>query len=205
MAAPLPFAAGLDWIEAILPFLFILFWIVSQIRNLFRGAEVAKPRGPAPARPAPRPVADDDAHRELVRQIEEFVRGSGGEQARDPQPPRRRAAPPAPRGRTVAPSAGRGSPPAPKPVPPMPKPVAVQPRAMGSLGGHAGDVSRHVHDAFAHKLEHLPAGLGHADAAVAPAATAGPAPDIAALLRSPATLRQLVIVREILDRPVDRW
>jgi hypothetical protein len=87
----------------------------------------------------------------------------------------------------------------------MPKPAAVQPRAMGSLGGHAGDVSRHVRDAFAHKLDHLPAGLGHADVAVPPAAAAGPAPDIAALLRSPATLRQLVIVREILDRPVDRW
>lgn len=205
MAAPLPLAAGLDWIEAILPFLFILFWIVSQIRNLFRGAEVAKPRGAAPARPAPRPVADDDAHRELVRQIEEFVRRSGGEQVRGPQPPRRQAAPTAPRGRAAAPPAGRGSPSVPKPALPLPKPAAEQPRPMGSLGGHAGDVSSHVRDAFAHKLDHLPAGLGHADASAAPAASPKPAADIAALLRNPAALRQLVIVREILERPVDRW
>lgn len=203
MAAPLPLAAGLDWIEGILPFLFILFWIVSQIRNLFRGAEVAKPRGPAPVRPAPRPVADDDVHRDLVRQIEEFVRRSGGEQAREPQPsPRRQPAPAAARGRKVG---GRGAPPAPSPAPRPPKPVAPQAREMGSLGGHAGDVSSHVRDAFAHQLDRLPAGLGHADTPAAPVAAPQPAADIAALLRSPTALRHLVIVREILERPVDRW
>ena len=31
-------AAGLDWLEGLLPVLFLMIWVVSQVMNLFRGA-----------------------------------------------------------------------------------------------------------------------------------------------------------------------
>ena len=83
-------------------------------------------------------------------------------------------------------------------------PAVQPPRPLGSLGGHATDVARHVKDAFAHEIEHLPSGLSRVDAPPAPPRTATGL-DLAALIRDPATLRQLMIVREVLDRPVDRW
>ncbi len=68
---------------------------------------------------------------------------------------------------------------------------------MGGLGGHSGDIARHVRAAFAPQ-----SGEGAALAArpVAPLAA-----EIATLLRGPAALRQLVLAREILDRPEHRW
>lgn len=44
-----------------------------------------------------------------------------------------------------------------------------------------------------------PAGTGIASPGNATAA------ELAAALRDPATLRRLVLVREVLERPVDRW
>ena len=73
-------AAGLDWLEGLLPVAFVLIWIVSQVMNLFRNAagkgggqvagKPAKPVRVAPraARPpGERPVAVD-------AEIEEFLR-----------------------------------------------------------------------------------------------------------------------------------
>lgn len=210
MAAP-PLLAAVDWLEAILPFLFILFWIVSQIRNLFRAANPGRPQGPVVVRPAPRPAADDDQRRELARQVEEFLRRSAGEKPaaprRDggPRPrapaPRRAAAPPPLPGAAARPPAreARGAKPA-------AAPAADRPRPLGSLGGHGGDVARHVGDAFAQEIRHLEPGVGRRDVADgAAAAPAAAATDLATLLRNPATLRQMLIVREVLDRPVDRW
>ena len=71
MAAPLPLAAGLDWLEGILPLLFLLFWILSQVRNLFAGG--AKPPGPVVVRPMPRPPIDEERHRERARQAGEVA------------------------------------------------------------------------------------------------------------------------------------
>jgi hypothetical protein len=220
MAAPLPLAAALDWLEGLLPVLFLIVWVVSQIRMLFaRGdrGRAARPEAVRPApRPAPRPPAgDDDAQRELARQIEEFLRKPGGREARR-EPPRasgREAERPRPR-RTTTPE----PPPRPRAAKPGPpttaarSPAAVTPPreqpqpALGSLGGHATDVARHVRDAFAHEIDHLPAGLGQpaAAAATVKAAQHGAA-DLVSLLRDPVTLRQLVIMREVLDRPVERW
>lgn len=211
MAPPLLIAAGLDWLEALLPLLFVLFWIVSQIRNLFRAAGGdARPARPIPERAVPRPPEDEDASRELARQIEEFMRRSGGERA--PSAPAGQR--PGPRSRPVETPAElrRRQPPPRQPAkrrqpsapPPLPAPPAEPP--LGALGGHAADISRHVHDAFAQELEHLPAGLASpASAASAPAGIGRSRVDIATLLRSPATLRDLVLIREVLDRPVDRW
>ena len=49
-------AAGLDWLEGLLPVLFLVIWIVSQVMTLFRGAN--KPAGGpgAPPRRPPQPA-----------------------------------------------------------------------------------------------------------------------------------------------------
>ena len=201
MAFPLPLAAG-EWLEALLPFLFLLFWIVSQIRNFFRAANPGVPPGPVVARPGPRPPAAEDARGDLSRQLEEFLRRS---QAGNAAPDRRRAAasPPPPPGRRSTRQAGRESRGG-RPAAPSPAPVAAPAGPLGSLGGHGGDVARHVGDAFAHEIRHLDSRVGAHETAPAVAA-AGPVIDLATLVRDPATLRQLVLVREVLERPVDRW
>jgi len=217
MAAALPLAAGLDWLEGILPLLFLLVWIVTQVRNLFRGADRGRPAGPVVVRPARQvrpPPRVDDMREDLARQIEEFVRRSSGEGAAAPPAgrPRDRGGRPAPRGASAPP---RGTPPPARPQRPVARDTrpqraaatpAATPPSLGSLGGHATDVSRHVHDAFAQEIEHLPPGLAGGGAAATPATPArSPAADVVAALRDPVTLRQLVIVREVLERPIDRW
>lgn len=199
MAAPLPLAAG-EWLEALLPFLFLLFWAVSQIRNFFRAVNQGRPQGPVPVRPAPRPVGDDERRREIARQVEELIRRAAGE--KEPAA-RREAGPPKPSKprRAAAPAPGAARQPA------REARAAAEPaRPFGSLGGHGGDVARHVGDAFAHEIGRLePGAEGRAEATAGAAAPAGSVTDIAALLRNPATLRQMLLVREVLDRPVDRW
>lgn len=202
MAVPLPLAAG-EWLEALLPLLFLLFWVVSQIRNFFRAVNQGRPQGPVAVRPAPRPVGDDERRREIARQVEELIRRAAGE--KEPAA-RREAGPPRPSKprRAAAPTSGAVRQPvrearkAPEPARPL--------GSLGSLGGHGGDVARHVGDAFAHEIGRLePGAEGRAEAAAGAAAPAGSVTDIATLLRNPATLRQMLLVREVLDRPVDRW
>jgi hypothetical protein len=219
MPLQLPLAAGLDWLEGIVPLLIFLFWVASQVRSIFGGAGRGKAAGPVVVRPAPRPpLADDERHREIARQIEEFLRDSGSRNREaPPAPPRPTEGPAERRRRTEA--ASRDQPPRPPQVPRPPQPAPPRraasrvpagaprppqpPPAIGSLGGHAADVARHVEDAFAHDPNNFPSGLSRTGGGAARAGTA--AIDIAALLRDPATLRNLVIVREVLDRPVERW
>jgi hypothetical protein len=205
------FAAGIDWLEGLLPLLFLLFWIVSQVVGVIRkiaGAGAAAkpaPRPPLPPRQQPdRGGQAGDVRVELERQIEEFLgRAQGGRQAkpimarpdRPPAKPRVRAndaATQTPPAKQAARDAGRGG------------------RQLGSLAAGDADVSRHVHDAFAHEIGHLAAPL--AGGTAAEARLAGqmerptiPATELAAALRSPATIRQIMLLKEVLDRPVDRW
>jgi len=235
-------AAGLDWFEGLLPLLFVLFWIVSQVWGVFRKAagdngrnaeRAGRPAGherPRPAPPRPRRpreiggegmrrdelvLADDrdavtdrplQADREqLARQIEEFLRESAGG-----QPSRRQQPPPLP----------------PRPPGPSrpPKPVAGDRRRrsaeVSSPTRAAGRTPtlRETPSTF-HEMPHLAEPLAARAAAEAtaptvsrpttPAVFAGggspTAAELAALFRDPVTLRQLVLVREVLDRPVGRW
>lgn len=204
-------AAGFDWLESLLPFLFVAFWIFSQIFSAFRrlaggGNEppgkplAAPPKRPRPAMPpAPRP---ED---ELKQQIEEFLRTSGS---------RRPIETPADRSRRPAPP-----PPAPvRPVVAKPAPASVQDssplrpgsdRHVGSLEDAPTQVSRHVRDVFNHEVGHIPAG---ADTSASGSASPRPrkplspaAAELVEAFRDPTTIRRAILLREVLERPVDRW
>jgi hypothetical protein len=198
---PIPcilFAAGLDWLENLLPVLFVGFWILSQVFAVFRrvvgNGRPAQPpviRLPVPARPEPlrpAPPRAAEGRDELEKQIEEFLRRATGEPA--PKPVVRK--------KPVA-----AVKPAPSVKPPAPKPAI------------ATDVASHVREAFAHDLKHdrspleTPAAVHRPDAAPPADAksrereTVGA--ELARALRHPAAIRKAILLREVLERPVDRW
>jgi hypothetical protein len=234
------FAAGFDWLEALLPFLFVAFWIVSQVfavlRRLQGGGQQQPPPRPRfdPARERPRPpqpAAGDaaDARSELEKQIAEFLReATGGKQPQRPinQPAARKNEPVTPmqpprpdrRGDTE-----RRGVPTPRTAAPAQrdrereqkkvvaarettvKPMAATPQPQT---GNTESVARHVQDAFSRELTHLRGTLTQDDAqAGGTPRQAAPtqAEELVHLLRNPTTVRQVILLREVLDRPVDRW
>ena len=239
----LPLAAN-DWLEGLVPFLFFVIWIVSQVvagvRRIGGGGKVAggdpnagRPVGPAPGqvrevrevRPPVVPVGEPDrraSQDDLQRQIEAFRRGQAAGGIPDPPrrtpsnppalpkaPPRREPVagkPAAPRGqeggvrRSPAPTANRSAAaPARQGTPPANNPPPI-------LGGHGGEIGRHVDGAFAHDLAHAGIRPGSSDqSAVAPQTVPTVAHELVAMFRDPKTIRQVILLREVLDRPIDRW
>jgi len=191
-------AAGFDWLEGLLPLVFVLVWVVSQVVSVFRKAgQAAGPARAEPGRPRPQPGAENPAGEPatLDREIEDFLRRKlGGEPQRQPAP-RRDREPARPRQRAgnqrPRPATPGGPPPLPVPGPP------VRPSRAAD-----GDISRHVEAAFAHDLAH------ESPSATGPAVVERPvaaAADLVAALRSPEGLRNLILMREILERPTHRW
>jgi hypothetical protein len=219
---PAPVAAGFDWIEGLLPLLFRVFWIVSNIVSVIRKVAAGAgpkpgevrpvpPRRPQPAADAPAPAAD--AREVLERQIEEFLRGN--RPGRAAEPPRPAVAPARPQQRErKAKDRGQRQParePARSARADQPQETRSQPvaeRHLAGLGDTGANVGRHVNEAFTDHLGHLASSItgakSDAPTVARPPATAV-ALDIVTLARSPATLRQMIILREVLDRPVDRW
>lgn len=232
------FAAGFDWLEAILPFLFFVFWIVSQVFNAVRrgGGNAQGPGRPAPPlapRPDPRgppvPAGQDagNARAELDRQIAEFLRemtaprkergrnpvarkepARGAEPVADSRPGGGAAKRPAVESARVQPAGRPSGAASPQRRTPAPRPQGTRAvRREDHPVPTVDSVAEHVKGAFSQELSHLRGAIASetaASGAIAPAATTA-AHEIAAMLRSPASVRQLVILREILDRPVDRW
>lgn len=191
--SPLLFAAGFDWMEALAGSAVVIIWVISQVINLFRAA-ASRPAAPMPQAPDRRPPArsarpqrprgETGAEADMQRQIEEFLRERGGGR----------------RGQAASPA--RQPPPLPKPA----RTAAAAPRAAPAADVSGSDVSRHVADVFSHQLDHLSSGLAEAPArseSRPPPATAGA--ELVAALRSPTTLRQLFLLREVIDRPTERW
>jgi len=243
------FAAGFDWLEAVLPFLFVAFWILSQVFAVFRrlqgGGQKPPPLprfDPAPERQRlPRPPGGDvaDPRTDLEKQIAEFLREATAEQQR--QPTIKKAAPasttrPQPTRPTTPTGSERRVPQVSreqkardqrprdqktgdaasarrereqkKPTVAVRETAAIPVTSMPEGRPEAsGSVARHVKDAFARELTHLQGSIKHDEsktgAAVPTAATQ--AEELVHLLRSPATIRQVILLREVLDRPVDRW
>jgi hypothetical protein len=196
MNTPVLFAAGLDWLEGLLPFLFVLFWIVSQVFNAFKAVGRGRQQPPAarPPRPAPPAPQADEIRGQLERQIGEFLRQQEGRRG----PPAARPTPPVQQRPPRRPKEGR-----PPPSAPPAKPKVAE---RATVAAAASDVARHVHDAFDHELEHLSTSIA-AGAPVnePPRRPAAPAAELVTMLRNPTTLRQLILLREVLDRPTERW
>ena len=233
------FAAGLDWLEGLLPALFVGFWILSQVFAIFRrpanrgdqpqpvgGGRQPQPAPPPPRRPSPTELLEyvrdenldpgvpiemrpDDRAR-IEQEIEDFL--AGRRSGRSPTPvqrepssdrlperrQRRRGEPRRQRG-SVKPS--RSAEPSPLP-PPLPAPVAID-RPRSSANDTA--VARHVDEAFAHDLAHEPPLILDDQVIAASPHTKTSHASLAALLRNPATIRQIVVMREVLERPTERW
>lgn len=204
----LPLAAGLDWLEALLPLLFVGFWILSQIVTVLRKAGEAARRGPAP--PPRREPAAEIGPSSLEEEVREFLERMGQSQARSQSQSRSQS--------PVGPASPE-PPPLPEPIrqPPMrprfpadaalpggrpgvggPRSRGVRERMPKSVGT---DVAAHVQDVFGREMRHLSsplAGEMHDESVDLPPARAS---RILSLLRSPTGLRDLVVMREILDRP----
>jgi hypothetical protein len=203
----MPLAAGLDWLEALLPLLFVGFWILSQIVTVLRKVGEQSRRGPAAA-PRVEPVTEIERS-SLEAEVREFLERMGQSRPpagppplpESPQPGPVRRAEPIREGRAPQPAtdrAGPGGPVAPvvrRPRPREDRPTAPQRRPVGS------DVAGHVEDVFGHELRHLSSPLAgeiHDEpAAHRPTRRVR----ILEMLRSPTGLRDLVVIREILDRP----
>ncbi len=211
--APVLVAAGLDWLEGLLPFVFVLIWIVSQVMNLFRNAagkpgERAAGRPANPPRPVPRPARPaDQPGVDIDQEIRDFLagslRGDAAPQPSSPAPVRRPKAPAAtPRAKSAErpiparlPTASRSQPPA---------QVSANDRGSGRIGraGYGEDVAEHVAAAFAHDLAHeSPSGINPESSAADPKVV----DELIAAMRSPTELRKLIMLREVLDRPTHRW
>jgi len=230
------FAAGFDWLEALLPFLFVAFWIVSQVFAVFRRLQGGGRQQPPPPRPRfdpvrdrprpPQPAGEDaaDPRSVLEKQIAEFLREATGE--KKPQPTMQKSEPVAatrpqpPRPERRA-DADRRAPQPPRAAAPVrrerePKKNAVTREAAARITETAPQqpqpqtesVARHVHDAFSRELTHLRGTITQDEPQAGGAARASAptqAEELMHLLRNPATVRQVILLREILDRPVDRW
>jgi hypothetical protein len=75
--------------------------------------------------------------------------------------------------------------------------------AAGQRAANSGsDIADHVAGAFAHDLAHeSPDRI----AAATPRAEPSAPSDLLAAIRSPGGLRQLILMREVLERPTHRW
>lgn len=255
MAAFAPLlAAGFDWLEAILPLLFVFIWIVSQVLNVFRRVAAAGRReeddeededdlvevigrqrngtrrcpscghqfvaaaaaiAPCPEcgrltldeTPADLDLVDDlpvQSDREAIEaEIDAFLGRSRQQPPPLPQPARQRP---------LAPAADS-----------LAEPVAAMLAAAGSTARANDEISRHIHDVFDKGLGRLPDGTvenpwadlepakqgGRPSRAAAVegdvAAIGATTGSLAAMLKNPATIRQALLLREVLDRPTNRW
>lgn len=184
-------AAGIDWLEGLLPLLFVGFWILSQVMAVFRRVGGKKPGPVVIARP---PAAEQVQREDLERQIEDFLRDVGG-RIRQPRGEMPSVPTPPPRQRVRE-----------RPVPVAQQPRVAPPPPLAMRAGHDTDVARHVHDAFAHELSHLesPLARGSIEQPSRPATTTAGA-QLAALVRNPQTIRQVILLGVVLERPTDRW
>lgn len=196
IATPL-LAAGLDWLEGLLPLLFVFIWIVSQVAAVLKKIGEKKPVA-APPRPVVRPAGGPPLAKPprrvepagggldvaLREQIEQFLRDRPPESMRVqsgdapplPQPPRRK------------PQQRRSQ----KPTPAVPQ---ARQRAVGESSGAE----------MPHLVSSLKPAVSDEPSRLPPAASVAVAGTIAGLLADPRSLRQAIVLREVLDRPVERW
>lgn len=207
------FAAGFDWLEGLVPAIFFVVWVLSQVFGLVR--RVAKPVAPKRPLELPGEIVDVRAlfEREIeqLKQLQEATRREPQrEQSPRPSPPRR-STPEGRRPATQRDGGTRRTGPTPSSstraagaTPLVPRSLA-HPAPSLSDGGTlaASGIAKHVEEAFAHDLAHETAS-SRGDAT--PHQSGSPlAVQIASMLRDPASIRRAILMRELFERPTDRW
>lgn len=230
MIAAIPLIADAGDVLGVIVFLVILIIsAVSQMLGKAKEAQQQRPRPPVrPVRPAPNPQDP------VVRELDEFLRraAAGGKAQAQPRPaaPQQQAAPVRPQ---AAPARSAPRPAArQQPVVLVARPVPVHEAealeeihlepTLGERLSQAGGpqlssqteqplgagvaeaqqrMSQQLTQDFDHKVGQLAGGRQAAKAAIPSTAAAG----LAALLASPADLRQAILINEILQRPEHRW
>jgi hypothetical protein len=226
MISMLPLAAADSWIGFVV---FLVIMIISAISQM-AGNKKEAPRPPAP-RPRPRPPvrpaqAGPGQQGPVARELEEFLRRAGGQpQGRPPQQPGFPQPGPAPR-----PPVARPMPARPVVAQPVAAEIVDDLEVIESMADHVG----HSVGGLQAQLDHRagqPGGFAHSfnrqmgqfdssgaqaerEAAFAepdphgefleslpPTAAAG----LAAILAAPTSLRQAILLSEIIQRPVHRW
>ena len=217
------FAAGFDWLEALLPFLFVAFWIVSQVFAVFRRLQGGGRQQPPPPRfdpvrdrpRPPQPAGEDAADQRSVleKQIAEFLREATGEKKPQPtinQPTMQKSEP----GTATRPQPPRAAAPVRREREPKKNAVTrevaarITETAPQQPRPQSESVARHVQDAFSRELTHLRGTITQDEPQAGGASRTSaltPAEELMHLLRNPVTVRQVILLREILDRPVERW
>ena len=256
-------AAGFDWLEAVLPLLFLSIWVLSQIAAVVRRI----------ARGVGRVEVDDDNEADI--DLTELFREKQNGSRRCSACGTNFAAPVA--AHALCPECGQltaaqdpdnqaqekdfsddstdeaiaaflkrfqhdaaeKKQPAALPVPPpaVPLPVrpsvsrsnsveqrqriqsrrSIQPLTKNTVPANKADgISQHVHEVFDKGLSHLPEGVVESpwadleleDKGQPQLGNANPkihSDSLAAVLANPITIRQAVVLREVLDRPIERW
>lgn len=232
MSSMLPLAAG-DWIGVVVFLVIMIISAISQMAGNKKEAPrppAPRPRPQPPARPA---QAGGGQQGPIARELEEFLRRAGGQpQGRPPQqtrvppqgrPPQQTGVPPQPK------PAAR--PPVARPV--VAQPVEAETidelEVIESVADHVGHNVGGLQEKLDRRADQ-PAGLSNdfnrpvgqlgSDRAAVAAATlveSGPqrefveslpptaAAGMAAILTTPTSLRQAILLSEIIQRPEHRW
>ena len=251
------FAAGFDWLEAVLPLLFVLIWIISQVVAFFRrvgggpqarvddeketepdmlleqrfrerqcrgcGASFVAPalaiiECPECGRLTPPEIDGDDIPEqdEVIDSIDPVEAEISAFLNRYTQTKQPSAVPvESSEEKTIAlPISDEVD----RSKRATSRTMVKQDAIMQSPSQDEGEISRHIHEVFDQGLNHLPDGVVESpwadlrDNTNRMADTSGqeqkeevPNFRLAAMLKDPATRKQLFVLKEVLDRPKDLW
>jgi hypothetical protein len=216
MAISILLADG-EWVKLIVPLVMFSIWAMNR---LFGGespaAKQAKARQQARANPPP-PPADkqrvEDEVSEFLRRAAQQRTSAGHTRTPQPppQPPTVQRRPPAPTQKEIA-AAAEAERAAARPrtlTPTISDPLGQ--RALAERTVDAKEVVQaevamqsHLSQVFSHKVGTL-AGNQVATAAPAGQTSSEPAAEVVELLRDPHSIRDAIIVSEVLRRPTERW
>ncbi len=225
-----PLLAAGDWIGVVVFLVIMIISAISQIAG--NKKEVRRPPAPRPRPPVRPPQAGGGQQGPIARELEEFLRRAGGQpQARPLQqpgspPPQRPASPPQQRP-PARPPAARPLPARPAiPQPAAPQEIdelevieSVADHVSSSVGGlrsqlehradqpagFAGDMNHRVRPVSSGSVPAVPLAEPVAQAEIVESLPATAAAGLAAMLADPGSLRQAILINEILQRPEHRW
>jgi hypothetical protein len=214
-----PLWADGEWLKLIVPIVMFSVWVLNRmLGGDSPAARQAKARQLARAKP-PQPPADKQR---VEDEVGEFLRRAAqqraGKENRAPAPAEQPPRPPKPSRQPLA----EGS-----PVRQTPEPVRAAGRP-GSLAATTEDafgnrqlsqrvvqpteveqtvenLQSHLVETFGHQVGSLAGSARSASAAVSALASSAVANDVAAMLRDPQSIRDAIVVSEILRRPEERW